>query len=81
MEEDEFLNEIHDENGVILFYGCMDKDAAMPIYEKLHATFPTRKIVIITVAGGVVQKENHRKKALTNVSPVGAIIFPVATSK
>lgn len=68
MDEKDFRREISDPNGIIVYYGCMDKDAAMPAYIKLLEKFPNKKIIYITVAGGVVQKEKNRKIALTNIS-------------
>jgi len=68
MTEKQFLAQIQDKRGVIVFYGCMDKDAAMPVYEELQKQYPGKKIVYITVAGGVVQKESERKQAITTIS-------------
>lgn len=68
MSEQQFLTELHSESGVVVFYGCMDRDAAMPAYKKLQEQFPGKKIVYITVAGGVVQKEDERKQSLTTIS-------------
>jgi len=61
MTEKQFLAQIQDKRGVIVFYGCMDKDAAMPVYEELQKQYPEKKLSILPL-----QEEWYKKKAKEN---------------
>ncbi|MFA5136755.1 MAG: hypothetical protein WC489_05170 [Patescibacteria group bacterium] len=67
MTEADFLAQIEDPAGVVVAIGCMDKDAALPAYEVLKTENPDKKIVYITVAGGIVQKEQERIDAMRTI--------------
>ena len=67
MTEKEYLSHLEAPEGIVLFIGCMDRDAALPAYQELQKQYSGKKIIYLTVAGGVVQKEQQRKDAMRTI--------------
>lgn len=65
IEEEDFRERVG--KAEVLLVGCMDKDGARPGYDELKKQYPDKNIMVITMAGGVVQDEGERTEALGTV--------------
>ena len=63
MTEADFLQKL---NGILVI-SCMDKDVALPLYNKLKDENSQTPIVFLSMAGGIVQEHDERKLALSTI--------------